>query len=321
MKFAKIQKTLVTSYFNPDIDGIGSAIAYAEFLVQNGIRAAPGVFGTPQQEVAFAAQTFGGCTAAHDTECAIADFSSIILVDACKIRDLPPGIAPEMVNEIIDHHKDNDAELFVNARIQIDLVGAAATLIAERFAHAHAPISKTSAGLLYSGIISNTVNLRAHVTTERDQTMHEWLRERTDLPANYIHNFFRAKSELTEPLKKIFADDITVRRHGNYTVAVAQLEIVDVDYFIDSRLQEIQTALSEIKTEESADYVFLSCVDVEHASNRFVFIDEETKHLVGQALGETFASDTPRRDGILMRKEITPLVGDMLVRRTESKTD
>ena len=70
--------------------------------------------------------------------------------------------------EVVDHRAVNEADKFQNAKIQIEMVGSAATLIAEKFLHATTSTSPESAALLYSAIISNTINFQANVTTDRD---------------------------------------------------------------------------------------------------------------------------------------------------------
>ena len=63
-------------------------------------------------------------------------------------------------------------------------------------------------------------------------------------------------------------------------------------------------------------YLFDICnhfdIDLEKAFNEIVVIDEETQKFVEQALNVKFKDGVTKRDGILMRKEIVPLIKEVL---------
>ena len=57
--------------------------------------------------------------------------------------------------------------------------------------------------------------------------------------------------------------------------------------------------------------IFLTAIDVEKASNDFVATDSETQQLVEKALHVVFIDNTAHQEGILMRKQITPLLKEV----------
>jgi len=125
-----------------------------------------------------------------------ADFAEVILVDASDLNGLEGNVSPEKVIEIIDHRQINEADKFPKAKVQIELVGAAATLIAERFIQSKIEISPKSATLLCSAIISNTLNFKGGVTTDRDKLAVKWLNQFAGLPPDFWKELFSAKSNL-----------------------------------------------------------------------------------------------------------------------------
>ncbi len=304
-------KLLVTPYKNPDLDGTACAFGYAEFLRKNGRNVVAAVFGKPHREAQFVLDKFN-IPALEDAEKVVNNVDKIIIVDASDLRGLSDKIQPEKVVEIIDHRKIHEAHKFPNAKAQIELVGSAATLIAEKFYNNKTTISPESAELLFSAIISNTINFQANVTTERDHKMADWLKTKFSLPDNYTHEMFSDKSQFKKSLKETIIDDFATFHFNNYHLGIAQLEIIKINEFIRENLVEIKKILDELKKEKSLTLIFLTCIDLEEAFNEIVVIDEDTQKFVEQALKVKFEDGVTKRNGILMRKEIVPLIKEVL---------
>lgn len=303
----KFNNLLIIPYTNPDLDGTACAYSYAEFLQKQGKNAVAAIFGTPHREALFVLQKFNIPTVKNaNHEINYAD--EIIIVDASTLPGLSNKIPLNKVIEIIDHRKINEAHKFSNANIQIESVGAAATLVAEKFFNIKTVISKEAAALLFSAIVSNTINFKAHVTTERDRQMARWLKEKFACPLNYIHEMFYYKSKIEKPLKEIILDDFAIFNLGRCSLGIAQLEIINTDELIKGKIKEIKKILKELKKEKTLDLIFLTCIDLEKSYNKFVLIDEKTKKLAELALDIQFTNGVAERNGILMRKEIVPLI-------------
>ncbi len=123
---------LITAYENPDLDGFACAFAYSEFLTKQGFDSVAAVFGKPHREVQFVIKKFN-IHGLADASKLVGNASGIVLVDASDVSGLSDKIDPTKVVEIVDHRKVNEAQRFPNAKVQIEFVGAAATLIAEKF--------------------------------------------------------------------------------------------------------------------------------------------------------------------------------------------
>ena len=304
-------KLLVTPYKNPDLDGTACAFGYAEFLRKNEKDAMAAIFGKPHREAQFVLDKFN-ILALENAEKMVDNVDGIIIVDASDLRGLSDKIQPDKVVEIIDHRKIHEAHKFPNAEAQIELVGSAATLIAEKFYNNKTTISPESAELLFSAIVSNTINFQANVTTERDHKMADWLKTKFSLPKNYVHEMFSDKSQFKKSLKETIIDDFATFNFNNHNLGIAQLEIINVNEFIRENLVEIRKILEELKKEKTLDLIFLTCIDLEKAFNEIVVIDEDTQKFVEQALEVNFKDGVTKRDRILMRKEIVPLIKEVL---------
>lgn len=309
--YAKNKKILVTPYKNPDLDGTACAFGYAEYLRKNGQDAQVAVFGTPHREAQFVFNTFN-ISPLQNADEVVDSVDGIIIVDASDLRGLSDKIKPEDVIEVIDHRKIHQAHVFPHAQVQIELVGSAATLIAEKFYATQTLISAESAQLLFSAIVSNTINFQANVTTKRDHDMANWLKKQFTCADNYVHEMFAYKSQFQKSLKETFIDDFATFTFNNQNLGIAQLEILHVHEFISDKLDHIRKLLDELKEEQNIDLIFLTCIDLEKGFNQFIVVDEHTQHCLEQALEITFTDGVCKREGILMRKEIVPLVKEVL---------
>lgn len=298
-------KLLVTPYMDPDLDGTACAYGYVEYLCKNGRDAIAGIFGTPYREAQFVMNKFN-IPKFVDANSIIGQVDKIIIVDASDTRGLSKRVDPKKVIEVIDHRKINDADSFPNAIKQIEMVGSAATLIAEKFHQNGTEISLESAALLFSAIVSNTINFRANVTTDRDHKMANWCKKQFPLQEGYVHEMFSDKSKFEGSLKDklIFA----TFNFNNRDLGIAQLEIINAEDFVRNNLGEIKKILAEKKVEKSLDSALLTCIDLENAFNIIIVSDNETKKLIEQALSMEFENEVGKKNGILMRKEIVPLI-------------
>ena len=197
---------LITCYVDPDLDGIAGAVAYEEFLKKIGKNVFAAIIGKPHDEAKYVLDRFH--ITYPKTISDADDFDSVILVDTSDLNGLEGKVAPEKVVEIIDHRKVYEADKFPNAKTQIELVGASATLIAEKFIKNKINISQESATLLFSAIISNTLNFKGSVTTKRDKAAAAWLNNVSKLQDGFWKELFIAKSCLSgKKIQKRIKDD------------------------------------------------------------------------------------------------------------------
>jgi len=300
----------ITCYIDPDLDGFASAIAYAEFLNKGGQTAVPAIFGTPHIEAKYLMERFG--FKYPDRIESLKDAKEIILVDASLIDGIDGSIDPNKVIEIIDHRKINDAAKFKNARVQIELIGAAATLVAERFFEAKREISKEAAALLYGAIISNTLNFQSPLTSDRDHLMAKWLNSKINLPETFALEMFQAKSDLSgNRLSETIRGDYSRLDLGTTVICIAQIEMVGAKNLIEARKADILAELAWLTKEHSFKFTFLSIIDLAEKCNYFVTDDREAQEILNKVLGLRFADNVAVRQGLIMRKQIIPMIKEV----------
>lgn len=302
-----MKSILITSYVNPDIDGVAGVVAYSEFLQKTGIDNTIGVMGEIHDEAKYVLDRFN--FKYPPVILNSNDFDKVVLIDTSDLNGIEGNIELEKVIEIIDHRTIHEADKFPNAKVQIELVGSVATLIAEKFIQNNIEISKKSAILLFSAIISNTLNFKGGVTTERDRKAAEYLNKVAQLPDNFGRELFEVKSDLLgDKLKNRIRGDFAWFSIADKKVGIAQIEMIGAKNLIDDRINEIMEILENIKREMSLNFIFLNIIELEKCKNFFITSDSETKHLLEKILNVKFDGFVAERLNLIMRKQIVPLL-------------
>lgn len=304
-------KTLVTSYTHPDLDAVSCVVAYTELLKKQGKHVDAKIFGTVHDEVQYVCDHFKISCPLSITSCD--EYDELILVDASDTGGLDKSIKPAKVIEIIDHRMQNESHMFANARLQIEKVGSAATLVAEKFKQVSMDPSPESALLLYGAIVSNTLNFKAKVTTERDNEMAKWLKSFIDVPDSFAHDMFAAKSDLRgAKLQDRIISDFAWFSIAGKRESIIQLEIVDAGKLIETRKPELLQELHRFRDEMNLDIFLVSLVDLLANRNFFVTDDFATQKMLSSIFHIPFSNSVALHPGLIMRKEITPKIREYL---------
>ncbi len=297
---------IVTSYNSPDLDGIACSIAYAELLNRKNIPAKSVYFGTLGLEVDFVKNY----TQKLPTEEHTGEYESdieFVLVDTADPDAIEPTIPVEKVKEIFDHRQLFFVDKFVNAKNHIELVGSCATLITEEFIKSNYKPSSNTSTYLYSAIVSNTINFKNSVTTQRDIDAANWLKNVTGLTDDYTRQMFEAKSNITsENLYDVLAQDFAVKAIKGKNIGITQIEMVDVDRMSSDLNTTLLQTLNRFKSENKLDYVFFTGIDIIKGFNIFYTIDADSKSIFSKALGIADLAAGYKTDAIIMRKQIWP---------------
>lgn len=302
---------LITGYVSPDIDAVAGMIAYSEYLNKIGENTTVGIIDAPHDEAKYILDRFN---ISYPKQIDNTDnFERVILVDSSELSGLDGKVTPEKVIEIIDHRKINEADKFPNAKVQIELVGSASTLIAEKFIKNNIEISKESAILLCGAIISNTLNFKGGVTTDRDKIAYEYLNKIAELPANFSKELFESKSDLSgSKLKERIISDMAWFPIANRKISILQLEIINSKDLIENRIDDIVEIIKGFKRERGFGLIFLNLIELEECKNYFIAIDDETKKVIEKVLNVKFNGFVAERPNLIMRKQIVPLLKEEL---------
>lgn len=299
---------IVTSYYEPDLDGVACMYAYSELLNRIDEEAGYFIWENPKQEVNIVCNMFGIKLKSMKEE----DFkenSKFVIVDLNGKEQLHKKIETNQIIEIIDHHGLSKWLQSYTAiqRLQIDKIGAAATIVTERYIEAGLIPSKESAILLFYGIISNSINLKSNITKKRDVEACKWLQSICkDISNEKIKEIFIKKSIIEDGNLRTEMECEIPNTFPNFNVTVGQLEVANLEEFLKDKKDKIINIMKVVKEEKKIDYIFTNCVDILNGYIIILPADEASKQFVIKTFGYEFdKNNIAKINRIIQRKDIT----------------
>lgn len=302
---------VIISYYEPDLDGVSCMYAYAELLNRQEEETKYFMWDCPKNEVKIVCDIFG-ITLHSMKEESISEKDEFIAVDLNGIDQMPEFVRPEKIVEIIDHHGLSRYLPTYNAtqRVQIDRLGAAATIITERYKNSGWIPSREAAILLYYGIISNSINLKASITNKRDKEACQWLKSIcAEISDEKIQEIFIQKSQIEDKNLRSEMECELPNTFPQFKTIVAQLEIANLDEFLARKKERVIQILQEAKAEKGIEYIFCNCVDILNGYVRVLVPDEESKNFVQDTFGYQFNGENiASLNRIIQRKDMTRIL-------------
>lgn len=255
-----MSKFLVFGHQNPDTDAIASSYGWAYLERTAWGRDAEAVaLGTPNEETAFALDYFG-VTAPRVVESAVAEgVSQVILTDHNEFQQSIADIREVEVAAVIDHHRVANFETANPLFMRLEPVGSASSIVYRAAKEAGVELPCEVAGLLLSGLISDTLLLKSPTTHVSDPQVAAELAEIAGVNLEeYGLALLKAGTNLASKSAEelIDIDAKTFELNGN-PVRVAQVNTVDIAEVLD-RQEEIEAAISAaIVSEEYSDFVLM----------------------------------------------------------------
>ena len=303
------KRKVITSYICPDVDGIGSMYAYSELLRKNGEEVGYYFEGKLKKEAEIILNLFNIKLRLIDH---IEDNDEIIMVDNNELSFLPECIKKEQITEIIDHHTRCDwIDEMPNIRCQIEFIGAAATMVAEKFKEKGIVPSREAAILLYYGIISNTMNLKIKMTTSRDIEMATWLRSIVpEINEEITKDIFIKKSEIGDNLEEEMEIGFK-NRFVTIKWSIGQLEVADAEEFIKKYYKDIQSIMDKVSRKNDIEYISTNVMDVLNGYNILIAGNEKTKKMIEENFKDfKFKNMMAKSYNFYSRKEIVKVIAE-----------
>lgn len=295
----------VFGYINPDTDGVCSAITYADYLRKSqSVPATAVILGEMKPETKFVLRQVG-----IERPPSISHFQStdkLYIVDTHQLNQLPTDLPLASVVEILDHHPSGNPEAFSNAVIVNEKVGAVATLIAEKYKNARITPDEKIAALLYSAIVSNTLDFKAPSTTDRDRTASDWTLAFANFPDNYVDMMFQARSDLeAKSTLEILMSDYKEFDFSGVKVGISQIETTDLETFLAR--EDLALVLQSIQRQKRQAHILFNGVDIRRQVCVLVTPEARTCRVLEAAVGASFSGYIAHFNRILLRKsDITP---------------
>ncbi|MBN13122.1 MAG: pyrophosphatase [Opitutaceae bacterium] len=188
--------------------------------------------------------------------------TKLILVDHNEMSQAVPGAKEVNIVEVIDHHRlgINTAQpiRFIN-----DPVGSTCTIIAEQFRKSDIEPSPEIAGIMMSGIISDTLNLSGPTSTKQDSEAMQWLENLAGVTAiDLATEIFNSGSIiLTMSPEEIIRADQKFYEENGLKFSVSQIEELGFQNFWSSE-DLLMNALDRLVKSESLDFACVLITDI-----------------------------------------------------------
>lgn len=289
-----------------DIDAYGGCVAYAELLTLQG---------TPAQAVTTAVlndsitPTIRGWQAPMNLSYQPKPEDKYIIVDTSDPAFFEPFATGDKVVGIIDHHTGFEKLWHdkLGDKAVIEFIGAACTLVYEQWVKAGLldKMSPLSAKLLVAGILDNTLDFKAAITTGRDHEAYEALLPIAGLTADWRREY------LSEVQKSIEADIVNALKNDTKRLPypqlppiIGQVAVLDASAFLQRERSKIQATLKAMNAEWA-----VNVISMDENKSYFLTDSKRAEDKLAKALKLTFHDGMAEADRVWLRKEILKAAG------------
>ena len=287
-----------------DIDAYGGCIAYAELLNKMGEPAIAASTAPLNESITPTIRSWGSEL--------VRDYSAdqndtYVIIDLSNPEIFDTFVDQAKVEEIIDHHMEFEAYWHerLGDRAQIEFLGAACTQVFERWKQAGklSEISETSARLLIAGMLDNTLNFEADITTDRDRSAYKELLQYAHLPADWPAQYFaECQTQIMADLSVSLINDTKTALFPSLDskVSIGQLVVWDAAKIINSE----QTTIVKTMAATGHDW-FVNVVSISEGRNYLLTHNDKLRSFLEKTVKAVFDTEglgvTQR---LWLRKEI-----------------
>lgn len=286
-----------------DIDAYAGCVAYAELLQVQDIRAEAVSTAIWNESIS---ETVRSWRAPFRTNYTPNNNDTYTLIDVCDPMHFDKIVDLARVEEIIDHHPgfENYWQEHIGDKSHIEFIGAACTLVYERWKSANLLMSmdELSARLLVCGILDNTLNFGAKVTTHRDVEAYETLLTLANLPDDWTSQYFtECQDAILRDPKVAIENDKKILSFNTFDreVCFGQLVVWDGKRILTEHRDAIRESLVSIKPDW-----FMNVVSVGEQKSYFVTENTDVQVWLSELLNLSFNRSVAIADRLWMRKEV-----------------
>ncbi len=237
----------------------------------------------------------------------------LVLVDHNEITQAVTGAEQVTITEIIDHHRIGSLNtqqpiLFIN-----EPVGSTCTIVADLFRREGLLPSPEIAGIMMSGIISDTLHLNSPTSTEKDACVLSWLSKIAKVnPRELADTIFSSGSViLANPPGKVIRTDFKIYAEEGVRFSVSQVEELGFGNFWQHS-RDLTKALNELRTAENLLFACLLVTDI-NTQNSLLLVKGDAEFI--SRINYAFVEKDEIFDmpGVVSRKkQLIPYIGSVL---------
>ena len=228
----------------------------------------------------------------------------LILVDHNEKNQAVNGADAADILEIIDHHRLRTIETAGPVFFRNQPLGSTCTIIYLMYKEYGIEIDKTTAGLLLSAILSDTLMFRSPTCTNVDRKAGE---ELSNLAGVNYEEFAQEMLHAGSNLSGKTADEILHQDFKKFTVDDMTIGIGQINSMSAEELMEIKDkVMPELKKsaeKDGLDMLFFMLTNILEESSDVIYAGGKALHTLNSAFGLSVESDTVRLQGVVSRKK------------------
>ena len=237
----------------------------------------------------------------------------IALVDHNELGQAVNGASEVQITEILDHHRLGNIPteqpiLFINRP-----VGSTCSIVADLFRAHNLTPDANIAGIMMSGIISDTLMLSSPTSTPLEGELLDWLSPIADIEAKALAKIIFTAGSVVVNSKppEVIRSDCKIYDEGELRFSVSQIEELGFDNFWKNE-DALGKALEAYRAKEDLFFSFLLVTDINsHDSLLVVAGDDDLKASINYP--QRGQSNIYELSGVVSRKkQLVPYISSLL---------
>ena len=198
----------------------------------------------------------------------------VMLVDHQEKEQSVIGLDEANILEIVDHHKIGNINTTNPINFRNMTVGSTNTIVYFMYKENNVEIPKEIAGIMLSGLLSDTLCLQSPTTTEIDKKVAEDLALIAGVDyKKYALDMFKAGTSLEGLTKEeVIKSDFKSFPIGDEKMAIGQVFTLDVDRIFDE-LDTYIEKLEEIDNKEGYKFIIIAITDILKNGSYLIFTE------------------------------------------------
>lgn len=236
----------------------------------------------------------------------------VILVDHNMMSQSVDGLNEAEILEIVDHHNLGDIVTTTPINIRSMAVGSTNTIIYNMYKENGIEIPKDIAGIMLSGILSDTLCLKSPTTTSMDKAVSEILARIAEVD---LEKYGLELLESGVSIKGLKADDIVFKDCKEYEInshsfTISQVFTTNFKEFIP-RINDLVNELNKEVERHGFDACILYVTDFLN-NNSYLIYSDNAKNSVEIAYGIDNIEQGYLLEGVVSRKkQMVPVIMDV----------
>lgn len=227
----------------------------------------------------------------------------VMLVDHTEYDQSVDGLQEAEIVEIVDHHNIGTIGTSSPINFRSMPVGSTNTVIYKMYKEHNIQIPQDIAGLMLSGIISDTLLLVSPTTTELDKTAINELAEIAGIdPQVYGLDMLKAGTSLKGKSEEdILFGDFKMYEVNNKKIGVTQISTFDINDFTNS-IETYKDLINKNARNNGYDVFAFLITDI-LKNGSYIYYNDDSEDIIKRAFGKKDMCQGYYLDGVVSRKK------------------